>query len=193
MPDQLTVCGLDLSLTSTGVAKVVGGALGGDPWTFRIRSARRGWERMDSMLDRISRAVQEIDPDVTIVEGPAYSRALSSHFHEGAGLWWLATHWLWKSGLPFTVIPPTVLKKWATGKGNADKSAVCVAAATRFRLAQIDPDEADALWAAAAACQHYGLPLVSMPALNISAIEGLSAKKLPTVNWPKLRQRTTAG
>lgn len=183
--------GLDLSLTSTGVAKATGGILAEPPWTFRIRSARRDWARMDSMLDRIWQAVTEIDPDVIVVEGPAL-HATGSHFHEGAGLWWLVTYRIWKSDRPFAVVPPSVLKKWATGRGNADKPAMCVAAATRFGLTEIGTDEADALWAAAAGCQHYGLPLITMPAAQIDAIEGLSARKAVTVKWPQLKARTTA-
>ena len=30
-------------------------------------------------------------------------------------------HRLWKNKLPFTMYPPTVIKKFATGKGNANK------------------------------------------------------------------------
>ena len=31
-------------------------------------------------------------------------------------------HKLFKSGLPFDVVPPTTVKKHATGKGNSDKN-----------------------------------------------------------------------
>lgn len=45
-----------------------------------------------------------------------------------------------------TVAPP-VLKKHATGKGNADKAAMTTAAAIRWKRPGLDqPDEADALW-----------------------------------------------
>lgn len=33
----------------------------------------------------------------------------------------LLKHKLWMAGIPFTTIPPTVIKKYATGKGNANK------------------------------------------------------------------------
>jgi len=32
---------------------------------------------------------------------------------------------LWEIGLKFTTVPPTVIKKFATGKGNADKVKMC--------------------------------------------------------------------
>ena len=96
--DQLTVLGLDLGLTSTGGARGVGGALGGQPYTFLIRSARKGWARMDSQVNRIGQAIREYDPDLIAVEGPAYhSAAQGAYWHENAGLWWQVTTRIWKS------------------------------------------------------------------------------------------------
>lgn len=40
------------------------------------------------------------------------------HIAENAGL---LKYKLWEVGIPFTTVPPTVIKKFATGKGNADK------------------------------------------------------------------------
>ena len=37
---------------------------------------------------------------------------------ENAGL---LKHYLWKSNISYNVVPPTVIKKFATGKGNANK------------------------------------------------------------------------
>lgn len=36
----------------------------------------------------------------------------------------LLKHKLWMAGIPFTTIPPTVIKKYATGKGNATKETL---------------------------------------------------------------------
>ena len=181
----LIVAGLDLSLTSTGGAKVQGGILAEPPWTFTIRSIRRGYERLDSMVNRIGAAIKEIDPAVIVVEGPAL-HATGSYVHESAGLWWSVTHRIWKSGRPMAVVPPTVLKKFATGKGNSDKSAMCVAAAHRFGLAEIGPDAADALWLAAAGAQRYGQPVVSMPAAQVAVLTGIGKKGKPVIDWPEL-------
>jgi crossover junction endodeoxyribonuclease RuvC len=189
--DQLTVLGLDLSLTSTGCAKVISGPLTGAPWTFRVRSAKRGWERMDSQVTRIGQAVKETDPDLIVIEGPAYySASQGAYWHENAGLWWEVTSRIWKSGRPFAVIGPSVLKKFATGKGSGTaKSAMVGAAIYRFGLAEIGEDEADALWLAAAGCQHYGMPLVKLPQMQADALESVvpAKKKIPAhpaVDWP---------
>lgn len=190
MTDQLTVMGLDLSLTSTGCAKITGGALGGDPWVFTIRSARKGWPRLDSMVTRIGEAVKEIDPDLIMVEAPL-PRAMDgagAYYHENAGLWWSVTHRIWRTGRPMVTIPITVLKKFGTGKGNADKTGMCLAALSRFGL-ELGADGADALWAAAAGLQHYGLPAVKLPAEQVAALSSMAKPKKgqparPVIDWP---------
>jgi Holliday junction resolvasome RuvABC endonuclease subunit len=188
--DTLTVMGLDLSLTSTGCAKIVSGPMVEPAWTFRIRSARRGWDRLESQVNRIGQAVKECDPDLIAVEGPAYhAAAQGSYWHENAGLWWAVTSRIWKSGRPMVVISPAVLKKFATGSGAAKKSAMVGQAIRRFGLADIGEDEADGLWLAAACCQHYGLPAVSMPAAQVDALESVVPAKKgkpahPAVDWP---------
>ena len=190
MTDRLTVLGLDLSLTSTGAARIVSGPLVEPAWTFRIRSARKGWDRLDSQVNRIGEAVREIDPDLIAVEGPAYhAAAQGSYWHENAGLWWAVTHRIWKSGRPMVIIGPSVLKKFATGSGAAKKSAMVGQAIRWFGLAEIGEDEADALWLAAACCQHYGLPAVRLPAVQVDALESAVAAKKgkpahPAVDWP---------
>jgi Holliday junction resolvasome RuvABC endonuclease subunit len=188
--DQLTVLGLDLSLTSTGGCRAVGGALGGQPYPFLIRSARRGWARMDSQVTRIGQAVREYDPDLIMVEAPLPRAAASAgaYYHENAGLWWQVTTRIWKSGRPMVTVPPPTLKKFATGRGNADKFDMRLAAIRRFGLDGIGADEADALWLAAAGCEHYGLPLVKLPADQVAALTAMAKPKKgqpahPVIDW----------
>jgi Holliday junction resolvasome RuvABC endonuclease subunit len=57
--------------------------------------------------------------DVICIEG--YSMASTGrvfNIAENAGL---LKHYLWKHKFKFSVVPPTVIKKFATGKGNANK------------------------------------------------------------------------
>ena len=77
-------------------------------------------------------------------------------------------------GWTVAVIPPTSLKKYATGKGTASKDLVLTAAVRRFPDWPVEGnDEADALWAAAAGLDHLGYPVIDMPALNRSALDGM--------------------
>lgn len=46
------------------------------------------------------------------------SKGKTFHIAENVGLF---KHKLWKNSYPITLIPPTVIKKFATGKGNSNK------------------------------------------------------------------------
>jgi Holliday junction resolvasome RuvABC endonuclease subunit len=69
------------------------------------------------------------------------------------------------------------VKKYLTGKGTAGKDEVMMAVARRFAWFDGDNNEADALGLAAATADHYGAPMVAMPALNRTA--------LAAVTWPE--------
>lgn len=61
-------------------------------------------------------------------------------------------------GLRYTTVPVATVKRLATGKGNADKSAMVTAAARKWSLREdlLAEDEADARWIAEAAAAEYG-------------------------------------
>lgn len=162
------VIGLDLSLSATGVA--------GDGWTEVVKPPAK--LRDHSRLRWILVGLRDFTrSDLVVVEGPAYgNQGLQRGHHERAGLWWMATHDLWARGIPVAVAPPATVKRYATGKGNADKDAVLLAAARRFPWFSGDNNEADALWLAAAGYDRLGHPLADMPAAH--------RKALDAVVWP---------
>jgi crossover junction endodeoxyribonuclease RuvC len=72
-----------------------------------------------------------------------------------------------------------VAKKYATGKGNANKGQMLEAASKRSGLDfDGDNNRADAWWLRALALDAYGEPVVEMPAVNRSVIG--------SVTWPVL-------
>lgn len=162
---QPRVIGLDLSLTSTGVA--------GNGWTDRIKTKCRGHMRLDVIVDNILDFVRHAD--LVVVEGPSYGSTGSS-YHELAGLWWLVTHNLWVHGIPFAVAAPGQVKRYATGKGNADKDVVIRQVARRFPWFEGGNDEADALILAAMGADQLGHPIAAMPETH--------RKALKSVEWP---------
>lgn len=167
------VVGLDLSLTSTGIARIVGTHVSVD----RIRPKNTGHERLQTVVDIVSSVTGSAD--LVVIEGPSYGSASSSQrgHHERAGLWWLITHDLWAADRRVAVVPPTQLKTYATGKGNAGKDDVLTAVVRRFPdVAVRGNDDADALVLAAMGADHLGQPLVTMPAEH--------RKALAKVEWP---------
>ncbi|GAA2346584.1 hypothetical protein [Dactylosporangium salmoneum] len=167
-----TVRGLDFSLTSTGVAGNTGWAD-----TLKPPAKLRGHDRMAWLLERVADHCRGVD--LVVVEGPSYgnqgAQRQSGH-HERAGLWWMATHALWKAGIPVAVAPPASVKKFATGSGNAAKDAMVLAAARRFPWFDGDNNACDALWLCAAGAAWLGVPMVDLPKAQLTALDG--------IDWP---------
>lgn len=163
------VLGLDLSLTSTGMSN------GSSVWTVKPMK-RTGYERLRYICEEVTHRAWAAEPDLVCVEGPSYG-SKGGHEHERGGLWWMVTEQLDREGWPVVVVPPSSLKKFATGKGNANKDAMVLATARRFSWFDGGNDEADALWLAAMGYDHLSQPLVEMPALNRTALSG--------VTWPE--------
>ena len=134
------VVGLDPSLTGLGLATPEG--------TFTITSkpatdVTGRAERLVTMLDKVAGLIGE-EVSLVVIEGPAYSRQLGAGHHLSAGLWWLLAADLTYRGHQVIEVPPTTLKKFATGKGNASKEDMVAAARLRGH-APADDNEADAL------------------------------------------------
>lgn len=64
--------------------------------------------------------------------------------HVYGGLMGVLTAWCEDNGVPYVGVPVGVIKKFATGKGNADKAAV-IAAVKMWGFKPENDDEADAL------------------------------------------------
>ena len=175
----MIAAGLDLSLTSTGTARIDGTLSRADRWQPRKLT---GHDRLDWLLQHVENAVYQAD--IVVIEGPSYGSPLGQH--QLGGLWWLITHLLlYRNGIPYAVVPPASLKKYATGKGNAGKDQVLLAASNRYPESGIDGnDTADALVLAAMAADFYGFPLREVPKLNRSA--------LASVTWPGLGVRSAS-
>jgi crossover junction endodeoxyribonuclease RuvC len=165
----MNVIGLDLSLSSTGVASSLG-------WVDRIKPKTTGLTRMREIVAAIHMFTSTSAIGLVVVEGPSFGSVTGSQ-HERGGLWWMVVEAIDRRGIPWMQVPPAVLKKYATGRGNAPKDEVLAAAIRRFPESAIrGNDEADALWLAAIGAQLSGEPMCSMPAVNCA---GLTKLKLP--------------
>lgn len=163
-PD-LTVIGLDVSLTCTGVA--------GAGWTDRIRTKLRGDERLAYLENTIADFIRPAD--LVAMEGPSYGHS-GPRFHEDlAGLRVLVRRYCHRHQIPYALIPPNNLKLYTAGRGNATKGEVHAAVADRYGVHTDGPgryDEADAYGALAAAHDWLGLRLADVPERNATALAG---------------------
>ncbi|MEX2439706.1 MAG: hypothetical protein WD739_07475 [Actinomycetota bacterium] len=130
----MKVVGLDLSLRATGIADWSG--------TRTIGSRLRGVERLSELEQVIVDACA--DADLVVLENYAFS-ARSAHAHELGELGGVIRLGLWREQIHYVDVAPATLKKFATGKGNADKGAMLAAAIRRFEYQGSDHNQADAL------------------------------------------------
>jgi Holliday junction resolvasome RuvABC endonuclease subunit len=176
------VVGLDLSLTASGVGTIAGNTDGVVPVvsTDIVTSTKRTGQTLHDLDRRITRVVESVmdhvrDADLVVLEGPSY-RSTDPGVWDRAHLWWSVVHRVHSAEIPLVIVPPTVVKKWATGKGGASKTAVVVAMARMWPDVElVDDNAADALALATIGAQRLGL--VDALARHRAAVEAL--------DWPE--------
>ena len=191
----MKVIGLDLSLTSTGVAVVTCGP-GIEPTAAVTRISSKGkadadlearYQRLLALQLQVIRHVdnageRDFDTaDLVVIEQPAYSRT-TGHQHDRSGLWWLIVHRLKLDGIPVAEVAPSARPKYATGKGNAGKDEVLAAVVRRYPDVPVaGNDDADALVLAAMGARHLGHPIDDpLPVARLAAMD--------KVRWPDPRE-----
>lgn len=176
----MNVVGLDLSLTATGVAWLDGS-------TEVIGSKKKGMARLQELRDRIVDGYlldgPDSDPDGTlvVVEGYAMGMGRNAQNHAAGELGGVIRLALYEAGYLVVDVPPATLKKFATGKGNANKSEMLAAAIRRLGYEGANDNEADALWLRTMGRVALGLVEASLPAVNLTA--------LTKIDWPKVGVR----
>lgn len=128
------IVGLDLSLTATGICDRDGARV--------ISSRQRGMTRLDDIV-RLVEAHLERSYTV-IVEG--YSYASKNQAHQLGELGGVVRWRLWTLGVEYVDVPPSALKKFATGKGNAGKPDMLAAAIRAGYDGPNDDNCVDAQW-----------------------------------------------
>lgn len=131
--------GIDPSLTSTGWAIIANGELD----TGRIRFPKlTGAERLWNFSRVFNLTFDNQRFDGIAIEGYSYgSRGTVYEIGELGGVLRLT---LFNHGKDYLVVPPTTLKQFTTGKGNAEKQAVAKELFRRYGVDCVGNDETDA-------------------------------------------------
>ena len=164
------VVGVDPSLTATGIATSAGVTV--------VKVKAKGMQRLDEIAmsvddattrDRFSEALPHV-----FIEGYAYGR--HNQAHQLGELGGVIRHGLWTRSIAYTDVPPSVLKKFATGKGNAGKPDMLDAARRAGYEDSNDDNAVDAWW-----LRQFGLAvLTEQGADTITGVE-LFAYRLAAV------------
>lgn len=183
------VVGIDLSLTSTGIAEIRWGDLDAPDDTTvatrRIQSAGRAGASLADRQARLHRLAGQVVEwaayaDLTVIEGPSLGQARQGGQHDRSGLWWLVIDLLTDAYDSVAVeVPPACRSKYACGKGNAPKDAVLAAVIRRYPDIDVTGnDVADALTLAAMGARHLGHPIeASLPQTHLDA--------MTRIRWPE--------
>jgi Holliday junction resolvasome RuvABC endonuclease subunit len=180
------VVGIDVSLTSTGIAVADAGRI---VHTRAIRTKALPKEqkadlgaicrRILSVLDAVQGTVLAYRPALVVIEAPSHGSRFGSP-HERSGLWWLIVSWLEDRATDVAQVAPTARAKYGTGRGNADKEQVHKAVQTNYGTDDLPiktNDEADAVLLAAMGARHLGQPVEGW--LPTGAIDAMDK-----VVWP---------
>lgn len=168
-PPQPIFVGLDLSLTSTGVAIIHGDVITVQRVTSKGSkgaTTARQVDRLRTIVESIAAVVPDTEHTSIAIEGPSYG-STGSAAHILGGLWWLVRSYFADSDV--VVVPPGTVKKYATGRGNAGKDEVLAAVVRRYPHVEVSGnDEADALVLAAIIARLNGSPIdTNLPVANI--------------------------
>lgn len=147
------IIGIDPSLTATGYC-LPDGSTHVASWP-----GTRGVQRLALAYAELLDTIETWNPTLIVIESYAYGRANQAHqLGELGGVLRLAAEHACATLLD---VPPTVVKKYATGKGNANKDLVRDAARDRLGLpAGVSSDECDAAW-----LRQVGLAVLEDPTM----------------------------
>lgn len=167
------VVGLDLSLTSTGIA-YRDGSVG-----TIVGPSDLGDRRLTVLKQAVHVAVGDEDAglgrraDLVAIEDlptNAKSSGATGMVHG------VVRALLLDLEIPYVVLPPATLKAYSTGRGNVDKTAMAISAYKRVQREFANDDECDAFWLRAAALDRLGRPEFDLPAAW--------RQRLDVVAWP---------
>lgn len=170
-PSRPRIIGLDLSLTATGYALP-------DGQTGTFKGPWKGDWRLVAIRTAVAGHADSVD--LAVLEGPVVrsSAAVAIGMVHGA-----VRTALMELGVPYVIIPPATLKAYATGKGNADKTAMAIAALKRAGREFADDNQCDAWWLRAAGLDWYGHTDFDMPKAQ--------RDRLSKATWPQLAAGVT--
>jgi len=103
---------------------------------------KRGLHRLEALDIEFRGFLHQWQPDLVVIEGYGYANKYTLALMVEIGiLFRMALH---RAGIPFYTCPPSVLKKFATGKGNAKKSEVAKAVEGKWGFFSPSDDLVDA-------------------------------------------------
>lgn len=107
-----------------------------------LKTGKVGVSRLFAIREAFSEFLDAHKPDIAVVEGYAYANKYTLTLLVEIGI--ILRLELCTRGIPCYIVPPSVLKKYVTGKGNSKKPEVAEAAKSRWGFEDPSDDVVDA-------------------------------------------------
>lgn len=185
----MRIMGLDPSMSCTGLSLPDGS-------TMAIKPKGKGDDRLREIADHIHIAASGCSAELVVMEGlfglyKGESARVIPMVHGAIRLTLL------RLPVPYMVLHPTTLKRFATGKAAANKTDMALAALKRLGREYGTDDECDADWLRIAGRFAYGLEepgfrvneRVFMPQDQVRALRRTAGRKPEPIVWPVIGGR----
>lgn len=130
----MKILGLDQSFTCSGFVVLDDNSLIHCE-RFKTTKDDNIYDRTWKVVSRVKELVHEYKPDYIAIEGLAFA-SVGNATRDLAGLQFaIISNLCYQDGIPVKIVPPTSVKKQATGKGRVDKMELVEALPTEVREA----------------------------------------------------------
>lgn len=168
----MRVVGIDPSTSATGIARV-----DGSTFTYRPNAdASNIARRLHQIVGTVEFCTRIAGAELVMIEGYSLGGLRGLAAARLAELGGCIRLRLFENDIPYVEIPPRMLKKFATGKGNADKTEMIKAALDAGAdVGPTDHDAAEAWFLRGMACSWYEPTVLEPHQVDI----------LKSIKWPE--------
>lgn len=178
----MKIMGVDPSIACMGLSLP-------DGETLAVKPRTKGDDRLEELADHLHVAAMACGAELVVIEGlggvyKGEAAKIVPMLHGALRLE------MKRIKVPYMVLLPSSLKKFATDNGGADKTAMAMAAYKRLGREYRTDDECDADWLRIAGRFAYGYGehlgggrVLQMPQAQLKALTWSMSKKEPIV-WP---------
>jgi Holliday junction resolvasome RuvABC endonuclease subunit len=177
VPETPNVVGLDLSITSTGIAHADGSTA---HWPL---AASQGDARLNTIVDRVIQATCAFGwPEAQLVVIEDLLTRVMGDGNKSAMVHGAVRFTLNDWPIPYLLVSPSTLKTYATGKGNATKPDLRMSLFQRTGVDLRNDDEVDATWLRFLGLHMLGHPVLDLPQTHRRALAKLTLPEGVTTN-----------
>jgi crossover junction endodeoxyribonuclease RuvC len=149
------IMGIDLSLVETGIICLEDGEITLSRLVKSKPSDEKEIERIQKIARQVTESILSYKPDLIVIEGLSYGSKNSTSLCQLAKLNFSVEIFCYQMGHRYLMVPPTTLKKFITGKGNAKKEVMLMKILKKYDLEFDNNNLADAF-----ALAKYGEKLI---------------------------------